>query len=185
MRVGATRRLSVCAAGAYGEVVAELVVVVGLVVVGVLDEVVLVVVVVVGVVVVSDDPLEVDVDEPWLGLDELELELELPLGVLLVVEVVVVEDPDPLAGLEADEVFEDLGGFATSPLWFRVVSTSCWTVATWEATTLGVPPAPRAGRAFSCFRACSSLASRARDGCAFSVITIWSAMAVVVQAGQS
>jgi hypothetical protein len=167
------------------------VVVDGLVVVGVLDEGVLVDVVVVGVVDVSDGPLEDDgaeddVDELELGLEVLlELELEVLLELVLVVEVPVVDEPDPLAGLDEDEVFEDLGGFATSPLWFRVVSTSCWTVATWEATTAGVPPAPRAGRAFSCFSACSSLASSARDGCEFSVITIWSAIAVVVQAGQS
>jgi hypothetical protein len=132
------------------------------VVVGALD-VVVVVVVVVGVVDVLEDPLEEDEDE--LGLDGAWLVVEELLVAVPVVGVPLeVEDPDPLDEVEDDGVLDDLGGFATRPLWFSAVSTSCCTVATSEPTAAGVPAAPRAGRAFSCLRSCSSSARRAREG---------------------
>jgi hypothetical protein len=133
-----------------------------LVVVGLLEEVVVVVVDVdEPVVVVSVDPLEdpledEGVDELELGLDAAGAEVEELLEVVVVPDVPFeLGDPDPL-GAVMDELLDDLGGFATRPLWLRVFSTSCCTVATSEATALGVPLAPRAGSAFSWRRACSS-----------------------------
>jgi hypothetical protein len=46
------------------------------------------------------------------------------------------------------------------------------------------PPAPSADRSPSRFRSAVSVDSRAFEGAALSVTTIWSASAVVVQAGQ-
>lgn len=73
---------------------------------------------------------------------------------------------------EFDDELLELGGFVSSPLWFSAVSTSCWTVATSEAIAEGVPLAPSAGSAFNCFKACSSFASSAWEGCDFRVTTI-------------
>lgn len=101
-----------------------------------------------------EDPLEDDEEDEELGLDPVG-EVAEGLEAVPVVDVPPVVE-DPLAGVEEDEVLEDVGGLAISPLWFSAVSTCCWTVATWEATAAGVPPAPNAGRASSCFRACSS-----------------------------
>lgn len=167
-----------------------------LLVVGVVDEGAGEVVVVAGlwdVVVVEvgealEDPLlELEGAEPEeLGVEDVELD-ELP-GELLPLPVELLEpDPDDCVDEDEDELpleLEDLGGLATRPLWFSSVVTSCWTAATWAATAAGRAPAPRAGRAFSCLSACSSLASTAAEGCDFRVITIWSAIAVVSQAGQ-
>jgi hypothetical protein len=78
----------------------------------------------------------------------------------------------------------DGGGLARSPLLFSWLSISDCTLATWAATAAGVPPAPSAGKAFSCFRSALSCASRVCDGWAFRVTTSWSAIVVVLQAGQ-
>ena len=78
----------------------------------------------------------------------------------------------------------DGGGLARSPLLFSWVSISDCTLATWAATAAGVPPAPSAGKAFSRFRSALSCPSRACEGWAFKVTTSWSAIAVVLQAGQ-
>jgi hypothetical protein len=97
---------------------------------------------------------------------------------------VVVEDVgEPLAVVDVDP--EAVGGLASSPLLCSADWTSCCTVATWEATAAGVPPAPSAGSAFSCFRSLSSVDTSACVGWDFSVTTSWSASAVVVHAGQS
>lgn len=144
------------------------------------------VVVVVPVVVLVDDGVVLCVLVPVVPV---------PLGVLDVpdegvvlvldgVEVpgagVVVED----VGLALVEVLLELGGLASRPLLLSVESISCCTAATDEATALGVPPAPSAGSAFSCLSSPSSVFSSCWEGFALSVITSWSASAVVVQAGQ-
>src|SRR5205807_7139918 len=117
-----------------------------------------------------------------------------PVGVVEVVGEDVVdvdEDVDVLggAGVVDDvppalvDVELDAGGFVSSPLDCSALSISCCTVATWEATAAGVPLAPSEGSAFSCCRSALSVASSCREGWAFSVTTIWSASAVVTQAG--
>lgn len=113
------------------------------------------------------------------------------LVVLGVVDVdgagVVVEDVgEPLAGVDVVDVEpEAAGGLVSSPLLCNALWISCWTVPTADATAAGVPPAPNEGSAFNRFRSLSSVATSAAEGCDFSVTTIWSASAVVMQAGQS
>jgi hypothetical protein len=64
------------------------------------------------------------------------------------------------------------GGFACSPLLLSSVWICCWTDDTTAATAAGVPPAPRVGRAFSCFRSFSSVVRSCWVGSALSVTTI-------------
>ena len=108
-------------------------------------------------------------------------------GVVLVlgdwVVVGVVEEVGVVVVLV--EVVLDATGVVGSPLSSSSVSTSCWTASTCDATAVGVPWAPSAGNAFNCFSAASSFASNAAVGWALSVTTSWSAIAVVVHAGQS
>ena len=75
-------------------------------------------------------------------------------------------------------------GAASNPLLVSTISTCRCTVFTTAATAAGVPRSPSNGRTFSSFKICSSCCSSRWDGAAFSVTTIWSAIAVVAQAGQ-
>lgn len=86
-------------------------------------------------------------------------------------------EPVTAAGGEAavpDDVLDPLleeGGLASRPLLASCVSISCWTPATSALTAAGVPPAPSADTAFSCFRSAFSCASSAADGWEESVST--------------
>jgi hypothetical protein len=77
-----------------------------------------------------------------------------------------------------------VNGWAREPLDSSADSTCCCTAPTCAAIAAGVPPAPRAGRASSFFSADSISSTSCRLGCFVSVTTIWSAIAVVRQAGQ-
>ena len=107
------------------------------------------------------------------------------VGTVGVVVVPVPVDVVPVPSDPVDVVLDADGGFVSRPLLCSALSISCCTTATSEATAAGVPPAPSAGNAFSCFRSWVSVAINAAEGWALSVTTIWSARAVVVQAGQS
>ena len=126
-------------------------------VVDVVEVDVVVVVVVVGGLVVGVLP-ELDPESPPVVDDESEL------PVTLVVVVVL--------------------GVVSSPLSSRTVCTCCCTPATAAATAAGVPPVPNWGSAPSWDKILSILCSSGTGGCDLRVTTIWSAMAVVEQAGQ-
>jgi hypothetical protein len=81
-------------------------------------------------------------------------------------------------------VVDVVGGFATWPLSASAVSISFCTVATVAATAAGVPPAPSCGSASSSFSAAWIRETSWSVGWDLSVITSWSAIAVVTQAGQ-
>lgn len=132
---------------------------------------------VVGVAGVVGVPGELVVDAAW---PDVLVELEEGAGVVCVVAAGV-----EFVEVELVEALFDAGGLASSPLACRAVSISCCTLPTSEVTALGVPPAPSAGNAFSCFRSFSNAATSAGEGCAVSVTTSWSASAVVVHAGHS
>ena len=87
-------------------------------------------------------------------------------------------------GVAVVDALLELGGFATRPLSCSSVSICCWTAATSAAIALGVPSAPSAGSASSCSGPRSASPAARCDGAAVSVTTIWSAIAVVMQAGQ-
>lgn len=114
-----------------------------------------------------------------LGVVAPELEEDEPEGEE---DELVVVPPDVDEEL-VDELFED-GGFANRPLLLSSVWICCWTVPTAAVIAAGVPPAPSDGRPLSCLRSAASFVSNACDGCEVSVTTIWSASAVVMQAGQ-
>jgi hypothetical protein len=73
----------------------------------------------------------------------------------------------------------------TMPLSVSVVSTACCTAATCAAISAGVASAPSKGNAFSLARAACSFRRSEAGGCLDTVTTIWSAIAVVMHAGQS
>jgi hypothetical protein len=77
------------------------------------------------------------------------------------------------------------GSPVTMPLELSVDSTCCCTAATCAAISAGVASAPRAGSASSRASAACSLFRSSADGCSDTVTTIWSAIAVVMHAGQS
>ena len=79
----------------------------------------------------------------------------------------------------------EAGGPVSSPLPLSWVSISRWTVPTAAAIAAGDPFAPNAGNAFSCLRSALSCATSSCGGSDLSVTTIWSAIAVVMHAGQS
>ena len=128
--------------------------------------------VVLGLVLVGVVPL--GVVEPDAGVVDEEPEVDVFGAGVVVEEVVAVLD-----------VLLELGGLATSPLDFSAESISCCTVPTSVAIAAGVPAAPSAGSAFSCLRSAVSVSRSCCEGWALSVTTIWSASAVVTQAGQS
>jgi hypothetical protein len=76
------------------------------------------------------------------------------------------------------------GGFATWPLAASASSSCFCTAATVAATAAGVPFAPSVETASSCFSASSIRCTSSAVGSDLSVTTIWSAIAVVTQAGQ-
>jgi hypothetical protein len=136
----------------------------------------------------------VDWVEPAVVVGELEV-VDAALGVVAEAGVVVVEAAvdevalvDVLApGGPVEVVVDepaDVPVTESEPLSLSSVSISCCTVATAAAIAVGVPLAPSLGNAPSWLRSEFSLASRAADGWTESVTTIWSATAVVMQAGQ-
>jgi hypothetical protein len=104
--------------------------------------------------------------------------------VLAPAPVDVPDDPVPRPGVPVVEVVVVLSGAARSPLLLSTVSICCCTPFTTAATAAGVPCTPSRGRTLSSLKICSSWCSTRSDGAAFNVTTIWSARAVVVQAGQ-
>lgn len=106
----------------------------------------------------------------------------------VLVPVVEVTEPEVVVAVvevvEAGEVVVVASGLAGRPLLLIVVSISCWTLSTSAATAAGVPLTPRDGSAFSCLSSMSSSRTSCFDGWDLSVTTIWSAIAVVTQAGQ-
>jgi hypothetical protein len=117
-----------------------------------------------------------------------------------VAAVVVLEDPpdaalpelDVVVGVEVVVVLAvvvvagavEVGGFVSRPLFASSASICRWTATTAAAIAAGDPSAPSAGRALSCSSAARSLATSSSEGWDFNVTTIWSAIAVVMQAGQ-
>jgi hypothetical protein len=79
----------------------------------------------------------------------------------------------------------ELTGLLGSPLASISCSICCCTADTCAATATGVPWAPSCDSAPSFFRSFWSSVSSCVEGCDLSVTTIWSAIAVVIQAGQS
>jgi hypothetical protein len=139
-------------------------------------------VVVLGAVVVVDSPVVagggagvaavwvVVVDPSGAALPELD--------VVVGVEVVVV-----LAVVVAAGVVE-AGGFVSSPLFASSASICRCTATTAAAIAAGDPSAPSAGRALSFSSAARSFATSSSEGWDCNVTTIWSAIAVVMHAGQ-
>jgi hypothetical protein len=115
-----------------------------------------------------------------VGLEVLEGGAGTVDGVDVVGAGVVVDD----VGDDVVEVLLELGGLVSSPLFCSAESISCCTVVTSAATAAGVPAAPSAGSAFSCLRSAFSVSRSCWEGWDLSVTTIWSARAVVIQAGQ-
>jgi hypothetical protein len=111
-------------------------------------------------------------DPPGAVLPELDVVVAVAVEVVVVLPVVVV------AGVV------EVGGFVSSPLFVSSASICCWTATTAAAIAAGDPSAPSAGSALSCSSAARSFATSSSEGCDFNVTTIWSAIAVVMQAGQ-
>jgi len=93
--------------------------------------------------------------------------------------------PAPVGDAEAAEPVDAVEPPVTMPLSVSVVSTACCTAATCASISAGVASAPNDGRAFSVRNAAWSFRRSSAEGCFDTVTTIWSAIAVVMQAGQS